>query len=149
MTQLHSIEVEANLRKAPSPDKLCYRSLTMWTPWETSKECPDFKYMPPFTLEGDVTVCIYIGMLRTSASIIGVADWTSPLRLHLWSWAGLMIMMSTPSHSQHSMLTIRYSLRSRLPSKDLLQLFMRPAPQFIQEAESVALLHDIYAWRNF
>ena len=76
-TQLCSVEVEANLRKAPSPNKLRYRSLTMWTPWETSKECLKFKRTPPFILEGDVTVCIYVRTLRTIASILGVADWTS------------------------------------------------------------------------
>ena len=28
----------------------------MLTPEETSKECPDFKYAPPFIVEDDVTV---------------------------------------------------------------------------------------------
>ena len=106
--------MEANLRKALSPNELHYRSLMMWTPWETSKECPEFKCTPPFILEGDVTVCIYVRTLCTIASIFGVADWTSPLRLRPWSQVHLVISMLTPSRSQCSMLPVRYSLRSRL-----------------------------------
>ena len=86
----------------------------MWTPWETSKECPEFKCTPLFILEGDVTVCIYIRMLRTIASIFGVADWTSPMKLCPWSRVHLVISASTPSRSQCSKLPVRYSFRSRL-----------------------------------
>ena len=86
----------------------------MWTPWETSKECPEFKRAPPFILEGDVTVCIYVRTLRTIASILGVADWTSPTRLRPWSRVHLVISMLTPSRLQRSKLPVQYSFRSRL-----------------------------------
>ena len=55
-----------------------------------------------------------------------------------------MISRSTPSHSQRSKLPVQYSFRSqlRLHHLGLLHLFTRPARQFTEETETVALLHN-------